>query len=243
MLSLGMLVVGLIAAVPLGWLISEIRAKDLRTVLGIFAIGATTFFVSSLVCYFTHMYYNQDFGYATKDLIETSLKQIEDGHLERVVKVWRGLNEQYDPTYETHYPAYSDLVREATARMHGEIPIEPHSRWDVPALGRQTWVGHWEDDSGYSIDITDYGRLEISPFGDPPRRMQPVSMSDDFRVLKFKEEGLYGHWLHAFTLKNKYEATHEWFDLEKKAVWRIEPMNKFRRATEEEKQMTQQDAH
>jgi hypothetical protein len=238
MSSLGLLFVGLTVAVPIGWLISELRAKDpLRIALGVFAIAATTFFVSSLVCYFTHMYYNQEFGYATKDLIETSLKEIEDGQLERVVKVWRGLNQQYDPTYETHHPAYSALVNEATARMRGETPIAPHSRWDVPVLGRRTWVGHWENDSGYWIDVTDFGRLDIWPSGDPPTRMQSVSVSDDFRVLTFKEAG---HWLHTLTLKNKYEATHEWFDLEKQAVWLIEPMNKLRMATAEKKQMTQQ---
>jgi len=242
MSPLGLLFVGIILSVPIGWLISEFRAKDpLRILLGVFAIAATTFFVSSLACFFTHMSYNQEFGYSTKDLIETSLKQIEDGHQDRVVKVWRGLNDQYDPTYETHHPAYSDLVTEAAARMRGETPIAPHSRWDVPVLGRQTWVGHWEDDTGYWIVINDVGReMDIRRSGDRPTRMQTVSLSEDFRVLMFEEDGPYGHWLHTLTLKNKYEATHQWFDPEKKAVWRTEQINKLRKATDEEKQMTQQ---
>jgi hypothetical protein len=122
--------------------------------------------------------------------------------------------------------------------MRGEIPIAPNSRWDVPVFSRGTWVGHWENETGYWIVINDVGReVDIRRSGDRLARMESVSLSNDFRVLKFEEDG---HWLHTLTLKNKYEATHEWFDLEKKAVWRTEPMNKLRKATEEEKQMTQQ---
>jgi hypothetical protein len=84
MLSLALLFVGVTLAVPIGWFISELRAKDpLRLALGLFAIAATTFFVSSLVGYFTHMSYNQEFGYATKDLIETSVKEEIRGKLRR----------------------------------------------------------------------------------------------------------------------------------------------------------------
>ncbi len=247
MLPLGLLFVGVTLALPIGWFISELRAKDpLRLALGLFAIAATTFFVSSLVCFFTHMSYNQEFGYATKDLIETSVKEVDDGHLERVLKVWRGLDRQYDPTYETHHPAYSDLVTEAAARMRGETPIAPHSRWDVPALGRQTWVGHWEDDTGYWIVINDLGRpfdFDIRRSGDRATPMESVSVSADFKVLKFKENFGEGcHWLHTLTLKNKYEATHEWSDSKKKVAGRTQSMHKLRRATEEEKQMTQRSA-
>ena len=116
----------------------------------------------------------------------------------------------------------------------------PNSRWDVPVFSWRTWVGHWEDDTGYWIVIDDLGHpLDIWRSGGPPTRMQSVSLSDDSRVLKFEEDG---RWLHTLTLKNKYEATHEWFDLGKQAVWRVEPMNKLRKATEEEKQITQQAA-
>jgi len=125
MLSLGMLFVGIILAFLIGWLISEIRAKEpVRIVLGLSAIVATTFFVSSLVCYFTLMSYNQEFGYSTEDLIKTSEEQIEEGHLERVLKAWHGLREQYHPSYETQRPAYSDLVNEATKRMRAESEDE-----------------------------------------------------------------------------------------------------------------------
>jgi hypothetical protein len=66
--------------------------------------------------------------------------------------------------------------------------------------------------------------------------MHSVCVADDFRVLKF-EEG--SRWRHTLSLKNKYEASHEWFDLESQAVWRTEPMNKLTRATEEQKRLTQ----
>jgi hypothetical protein len=78
----------------------------------------------ALVFRFTHMSYNQEFGYSTEDLIKTSEEQIQEGHLERVLKAWRGLREQYHPSYETHHPAYSDLVDEATKRMRTESTDE-----------------------------------------------------------------------------------------------------------------------
>jgi hypothetical protein len=134
MSSLWLLFVGIVLAVPFGWLISEIRAGNwMRTVLGVLAAAVPTFFVSSLVCYLLHMDYNQSFGYATKDLIKTSLNQIDDGHLDRVIQVWRGLNDQYDPTYEGNRPEYPDLVNEATARMRGRTPMAPNSDWCKPS--------------------------------------------------------------------------------------------------------------
>lgn len=67
--------------------------------------------------------YNAWYGGATHDLIRTSVLQIEDGHLERVLKVWRGLDEQYHPTYENR-ANYNVLVEEATKRMTDDVPAE-----------------------------------------------------------------------------------------------------------------------
>jgi hypothetical protein len=67
--------------------------------------------------------------------------------------------------------------------------------------------------------------------------MHSGSVSSDFTVLKFKEGDQYAHTL---TLKNKYEATHEWFDIEKGTVWKTDTMHKLTRASDEQKRMTQQ---
>ena len=64
-----------------------------------------------------------------------------------------------------------------------------------------------------------------------------VSISPDFRILKFKEGD---QWRHTLTLKNKYEADHEWVDLPKGTIRGTRPMHRLIRASEEQKALTQQ---
>ncbi len=151
----------------------------------------------------TRFNYNAWYGGATGDLISTSLQQIEDGHLDRVLKVWRGLDQQYRPTYENR-AHYNDLVKEATARMRGDVAIEVGSAWDASVFRSETWLGHWEDGYGYWIVINDIGRpFDVLQSGQPRAKVHDVSVSPDFRVLKFKEGD---QWQHTLTLKNKYEV-------------------------------------
>jgi hypothetical protein len=234
----GLLILAAVIALPVAWLVSEFRGgRPLRITLGLFSIAVTTVCVSALYSALSRFNYNAWYGGATKDLIETSLTQIEDGHLNRVLTAWRGLSSQYQPTYENR-TGYLELAAEATARIRGDRTIAPDARWDVPVFSRHTWAGHWENDTGNWIVIHDtWPSFDVWRSGTPPTLMHAVSVSDDFRVLKFKEDG---RWLHTLTLKNKYEATHEWFDMEKQAVWQTETMNKLRRATEDQKRMTQQ---
>jgi hypothetical protein len=238
MSPLGFLLLAIIIALPIAWLVSEFRgSRAWRISLGVLALGVVTFCVWGLSSILTRFNYNAWYGGATGDLIRTSLHQIEDGHLDRVLKVWRGLNQQYQPTYENR-ARYRELVEEATRRMRGDVPIEPGSAWDASVFKSDTWVGHWEDDHGYWLVINDLGRpFDIVRSGDPPNKMHSVSISADFTVLKFKEGE---QWAHTLTLKNKYEATHEWFDVEKSTVWETETMHKLIRASDEQKKMTQQ---
>jgi hypothetical protein len=204
--------------------------------LGIAAMAVVTITVSALWSALSYFQYNSDFGFATKELIEASIEQTEDGHLDRVLKAWRGLNTQYRPTYENraHYP---ELAAEATALIRGEKLFVAGTRWDAPAFDRRTWVGHWENDTGYWI-VVDPG-LDVWRSGNPPEKMQAASLSDDFKNLTFREGG---QWRHTLTLDDKYGLTHEWFDLTRHAVWRTEPMYKLIRATEEQRPMTRQGA-
>jgi hypothetical protein len=234
---LGFLILALTIAVPVAWLLSEIHGnRPLRITLGILAIAVTTVLVSVLSTALSKFNYNAWYGGATKELLETSLNQIEDGHQERVLKVWRGLNAQYQPTYENR-AKYLELVTEATARIRADTPIMPGSLWRAPMFSARTWDGHWENDTGFWIVTNDANPFIIWRSGDPSIRMQFVSLSEDCRVLTFQEGS---RWLHTLTLKNKYEASHEWFNLENQAIWGTENMNKLIRATEEQKQMTQQ---
>jgi len=156
MSPLGFLLIVIIIALPLAWLASEFRgSRALRISMGLLAIGVTATCVSALSSLLTRFNYNAWYGGATGDLVSTSLQQIEDGHLDRVLKVWRGLDQQYRPTYENR-ARYDELVKKATARMRGTTPIEIGS--DGSVFSAETWLGHWEDGSGYWIVVNNTGR-------------------------------------------------------------------------------------
>jgi hypothetical protein len=130
-------------------------------------------------------------------------------------------------------------VEEATSRIRGDVPLQPDSPWAAPIFTADTWQGHWEDDHGYWIVVNHLGQtFDVVQSGQPRSKVHSVSVSPDFTVLKFKEGD---QWLHTLTLKNKYEASYEWFDLEKNTIWQTIPIHKLIRASEEQKRMTQQD--
>ncbi|HPC61890.1 MAG TPA: hypothetical protein PKX23_14600 [Verrucomicrobiota bacterium] len=239
MSPLGFLLVAAILAVPIAWLVAEFRGnRPLRITLGLLSLFLVGLCVWGLCSLLTRFNYNAWYGGATGDLIKTSIHQIEDGHLDRVLKVWRGLDQQYQPTYENR-AHYNELVEQANRLMSGEQPIEPRSAWDTSAFKSETWVGHWEDDNGYWLVVNDVGRpFDVVRSGDPPTKMQSVSVSPDYTVLKFKEGE---QWSHTLKLCNKYEATHEWFDVAKGSIWKTDTMHKLIRAAEEQKKMTQQE--
>jgi hypothetical protein len=225
-------------ALPIAWLVSEFRGgRALRITLRILAsiVMATCIWGFSHII--TRMGDNASYGGATRDLIRTSIQQIEDGRVDRVLKVWRGLDQQYRPNYENR-GRYDELVKEATARMRGEAPIEAGSAWDASVFSSETWVGHWENAYGYWIVINDVGRpFDVVQSGEQRAKVHDVWVSPDLRILKFKEGD---QWQHTLTLKNKYEAEYEWFDLRKGTVWGTRPMYRLIRASEEQKAMTQQ---
>jgi hypothetical protein len=239
MSPLGLLLIAIIIALPIAWLASEFRgSRTLRITVGILAIGVTATSIWALSSVLTRFNYNAWYGGATGNLISTSLKQIEDGHLDRVLKVWRGLDQQYHPTYENR-AHYDELVEQATARMRGDTPIGAGSAWDASVFKAETWLGYWEDGFGYWIVVNDIGHpFDIVQSGQPRAKVHSVSVSPDFRVLKFKEGD---QWLHTLTLQNKYEASYEWFDLQKGTVWEKRPVHKLVRASEQQKATTRQD--
>lgn len=231
------LFLAVMVASPVAWLMSEFRgSRFLRVSLGLLALAALTSGVWVVNSVLTTFNYNAWYGSATGDLIRTSLRQMEDGRSDRVLTVWRGLDRQYQPGYESR-ARYRELVEEATRSMRSEQPIEHGSAWDVPLFTSETWVGHWESNDGYWLVVNDLDRpFAILRSGDPPTKMQSVSVSQDFTVLKFAEGA---RWSHTLTLRNKYEATHEWFDVTENKVWKTDTMHKLIRASDQQKQTTQ----
>jgi len=244
------LIIAVVLVIPVLWLVSEFKfGKCIRIPLGglailcSFAAAAVIYIISATSIQFND---NACYGRATKDLINTTVAQIEDGQLDRVMKVLRGLNSLYNPSYQEDSPNYVKLVSEATSRMRGESESKDNSKWNVQPFGINTWVGHWEGNTGFwiviSISFIDKQPYEIIRSGCPETKMSAVSVSEDYRTLKFQDSN---NMMHILKLVNKYEAIHEWHDLDKNQDGEnrrdnLSHLFKLTRPTEDQKKVTGQ---
>jgi hypothetical protein len=232
---LAVIVLLIVIGLPIAWLVSEFcKRRPLRIVLGLAAI-ASAMGVAYLVGHFSRFNYNAWYGGASKDLIDTAVTQIEDGNVDRVMSILRRLNLDYQPTYENR-AHYDELVNEAVLQMKGNDKLQD-TKWDTSPFTRETWIGHWENDTGFWIVINHIVDFDIVRSGDNMLKMANVVVSADFRSITFNEGD---QWRHELTLKNKYEATHVWRDLKKDSVWQTDTLHKLRRATPEQRAFTQQ---
>lgn len=225
----------IVIALPIAWLTAEFgKRRPLRIALGLAAI-ASAMGVAYLVGHLSRLNYNAWYGSASKDLIDTTVTQIEDGNIDRVMTVLRRLNLDYQPTYENR-AHYDELVNEAVSQMKGNHELQD-TKWDTSPFTRDTWVGHWENDTGFWIVINHILGFDIVRSSDNMPKMTNIDCSDDFRIVTFTEGD---RWRHELTLQNKYEATHVWHDLTNGSVWKADTLHKLRRATPEQRSLTQQ---
>lgn len=235
MAPLAVLVLLIVIVTPIAWLAAEFtKCRPLRITLGVAAI-ASAIGIAYLVGHLSRLSYNAWYGSASKNLVDTTLTEIEDGNVDRVVSVLRRLNLDYQPTYENR-AHYDEVVNEAVSQMKGEGELDG-TRWDTVPFSRETWLGHWENDTGYWIVIHYILDYKIVRSGDNMPEMTDIVMSDDYSSLTFTEGD---RWRHELTLNNKYEATHVCHDLTSNSVWRTETLHKLRRATQDERAFTQQ---
>ncbi len=229
------LVLLVVIALPIAWFVSEFgNRRPLRIALGSGAIAASMG-VAYLVGHLSHFQYNAWYGGASKDLIDTTVTQIEDGNIERVMSVLRRLNLDYRPTYENR-AHYDELVNEAVSQMKGELDFEG-TKWDTSPFTSGTWLGHWQNDTGFWIVIDQIVDFNIVRSGDDMPKMTNVVISDDFKAIMFTEGD---RWRHELRLINKYEATHIWRRLDDDSVWQTDTLHKLIRATPEQRAFTQQ---
>lgn len=191
--------------------------------------------VSFLVGSLSRLNYNSSYGGASKDLIETTVSQIENGEIDRVMSVLRRLNLDYKPTYENR-AHYDELVRDAVEQMKGLADLDG-TRWDASPFTRETWNGHWENDTGFWLVIKRNGEFQITRSGDTPPQIDKLIISDDFKSLAFIEGN---QWSHELKLVNKFEATHTWKSLNNGSTWQSETLHKLVRATSEQRAFTLQ---
>ena len=191
--------------------------------------------VAYLFSHFSRWEYNAWYGGASRNLVKTTVTQIEDGNINRVMSVLRRLNLDYQPTYENR-AHYDELVNDAVSQMNGNHDLRG-TKWDSAPFALETWLGHWENDTGFWIVINQILDINIVRSGDNMSKMTNIELSDDFASLAFTEGD---QWRHELTLKNKYEAIHVWRDLTNNTAWKTETLHKLRRATHEQRAFTKQ---
>jgi hypothetical protein len=112
----GLLVATLLLGVPIAWFLAEFHDRRwLRLVLGCSAI-LLSFGVAALVGRAERFNSNAWFGGASKNLIDTTIAELEAGNQEGVLRSLRALQQEYSPTYENR-ARYDVLIEQTVAQM------------------------------------------------------------------------------------------------------------------------------
>lgn len=101
---------------PIAWLVAEFKAGRLaRIVLGILAILSACG-IAAIIGGLQRLSYNAWYGFASKELVDATVSQIEAGRTDVVVLHLKELQNQFKPTceYRAHY---DELVRETVQKM------------------------------------------------------------------------------------------------------------------------------
>ncbi len=95
------LILFLVVAFPIAWLISEFKDnRGARITLGVCAI-AMSIGVAYIVGKLDRLQSNIYFSEATKDLIQNTIIELENGRSDDVLEELRALRDDFRPTYET----------------------------------------------------------------------------------------------------------------------------------------------
>ncbi len=121
------LILFLVVALPIAWLISEFyNNRTAKIGLGLCAIGMS-FGVAWIVGSLDRMQSNIYFSEATKDLIQNTIIELENGKSDLVLDKLRELRSDFRPTYETR-DDYDVLVDQYIHAI-SDTPVE-HSHGD-----------------------------------------------------------------------------------------------------------------
>ena len=116
MSAIAVIILILTIAMPIAWFVSEFSApRWLRLALGTLAV-LLSFGVAFIVGSLERLNSNAWFGGATKDLIDTTVTELDAGRDEDVLRALKELQTEYQPTYENR-ARYDELVRKTVQRM------------------------------------------------------------------------------------------------------------------------------
>ena len=113
------LIVLLTVSLPIAWIASEFQDRRwLRIATGCAAIAAS-FLVAAGVGTLQHLTANAWYGGASKNLIDTTIDELEQGDSERLLQELKVLQDQFRPTYENR-ARYDELIKEFMSRLGKE---------------------------------------------------------------------------------------------------------------------------
>jgi len=101
---------------PIAWLASEFQDRRwVRIIAGIAAISMS-FLVATGVGSLERLNSNAWYGGASKNLIDTTIEELERGETERLLEELKILQERFQPTYENR-ARYDTLIEEFISRL------------------------------------------------------------------------------------------------------------------------------
>ncbi|MCU0718606.1 MAG: hypothetical protein MUC83_02795 [Pirellula sp.] len=112
-------------ALPIAWFVSEFHDNRVaRILLGICAIGMSIG-VAWIVGAIGSLQANTYFSRATKDLIQNTIIELENGRSDVVLTELRNLRDDFRPTYETR-DEYDKIIEEYIHRI-SKSPVKHHA--------------------------------------------------------------------------------------------------------------------
>ncbi len=124
MKPLGLLRAILLLGIPIAWFVAEFKGgRLLRVTLGCFAI-LLCFAVAGLVGRAESFNSNAWFGAASKNLIDTTIAELEAGNRDGVLRSLKTLQQEYAPTYENR-AGYDVLIEQTVAQMRSSRQQAP----------------------------------------------------------------------------------------------------------------------
>jgi hypothetical protein len=117
----GIAVLSIVLILPVAWLVAELYgSRWQRITLGILAI-LSSFAVAWLVGSLQMFSANAWFGNATKELVNTTVSELERGRTDQVLASLKQLQTHYRPTYDTR-SRYDEMVHQAVKQMKSTTP-------------------------------------------------------------------------------------------------------------------------
>lgn len=136
---LGVIAILLVMTLPVLYIVGEVKQWRYLRVGAFVLLVPICVFVAWVVGMLQIFDYNARYGFASRDLIATTVQQLEAGNVEYVIECLKELEGEYHPTYENR--ANYDTLTEETIRQLNSRPISEIGAEQSNAPERETLPG------------------------------------------------------------------------------------------------------